>query len=594
MKAIQSILDAYAAGHQTLLISGRSLEDTHVNAAGLICPLRHTLIRELHARHQMVTLQFNLAFGARFQTSILAPDADAAVRQALQENARPLLDAVRMTMDQTLLPYDRSFRFFSAVMNALEENHKPRVPLFVLADFGEDLVPSADSGGANDFIIQASEALRLLASDFQKRRHPFLFALSSQFGERVDRRVRDAFHTLEITQPDAAEKRVFVQALRASPTCQAAMLEPGLDDAVVANLTSKTPNNGLEQIFLASARTGVEITSSRLIERKRRDVISMSEGTLSLLDTGRTAGLKLAGRTIRRPLHLLEKLAALLKAANTDMPVAVLLAGAPATAKTDLALLVAAQAGVPAYSLNSPKGSLVGQTEARARLMFRTFKELSPCLAFVDEITEAFPMSRNIHNLDSGASDAVLGEMQTALSDKSLAGRGLLIATTNCPWKVGAAMASRFLYVPVLSPPEEDYPDILAAVCESLGAAVSAEWQAAIHQAAGVFYQKGATPRTMRTLLSSKASLAGERLNPELVLRAAASCNQASQRDRASAEYADLSAIDVCTDLELLPWHDAPDYPLPSYLKSLVAADGSVDKEGLQRRMAELKPLVNV
>lgn len=197
-------------------------------------------------------------------------------------------------------------------------------------------------------------------------------------------------------------------------------------------------------------------------------------------------------------------------------------------------------------------------------------------------------------NLDSGASDAVFGEMKTVLSDRSLAGRGLLIATTNCPWKLGSAMASRFLYVPVLSPPLEDYPDILAAVCESLGATIGQEWQAAIDQAARLFYEKGATPRVMRNLLNGKRGLTGTPLSPDLILRAANSCNSISARDRASSEYADLSAIDVCSDLDLLPWLGDSTYPLPVYLKHLVAVDGTVDKEGLQRRMAELKPLVNV
>lgn len=158
-------------------------------------------------------------------------------------------------------------------------------------------------------------------------------------------------------------------------------------------------------------------------------------------------------------------------------------------------------------------------------------------------------------------------------------------------------MASRFVFVPVLSAVEEDYPAILCAVAGNL--LPSAEWDAAsevVQNAARLFFEKGASPRVMRTIISSKIATGKGRQPAQLLRQAAEDCAPQHPRDRAGAEYADLFAISVCSDLSMLPWHGRiTEYPLPAYLKGIVSeADGSVDLERLHQRIKELKPHVNV
>lgn len=286
-----------------------------------------------------------------------------------------------------------------------------------------------------------------------------------------------------------------------------------------------------------------------------------------------------------------------LRLGNPYAPMNVLLAGAPSTAKTDLALLTAEKAQVATYGLVSPKGSLVGQTERRVRLQFRIFKQLGPAFGFIDEISEAFPMERGSANLDSGASSSVTAEMLNALSDSSRAGKTILVATTNCPWRIGAAMSSRFLFVPVLSAIEEDYPEILASIAGSLFPECSfANDDAVLQDAARLFFQKGATPRVMRSLIASKFASEEESPSSRLLIAAARACAMQDPRDRASAEYADLFAIRVCSNLEMLPWHgQVSSYPFPAYLRGIVSvADGGIDLDALNHRIEQLAPQVNV
>ena len=158
-------------------------------------------------------------------------------------------------------------------------------------------------------------------------------------------------------------------------------------------------------------------------------------------------------------------------------------------------------------------------------------------------------------------------------------------------------MASRFLFVPVLSAVEDDYAAILCSVAGGL--LPQMDWDAnaqTIKDAAAIFYRKGASPRVMRTLIASKIATIGSRNGTELVKRTAEACAAQDPRDRASAEYADLFAIRVCSDLEMFPWYGRiTEYPLPEYLRGIVSeTDGSIDQDRLNQRIEELQPLANV
>src|SRR5579871_6476037 len=73
---------------------------------------------------------------------------------------------------------------------------------------------------------------------------------------------------------------------------------------------------------------------------------------------------------------------------GAQVPKGVLLVGPPGTGKTLLARAVAGEANVPFYSINGSEfiQMFVGVGASRVRDLFKTAKDNSPCLLFIDEI----------------------------------------------------------------------------------------------------------------------------------------------------------------------------------------------------------------
>lgn len=117
------------------------------------------------------------------------------------------------------------------------------------------------------------------------------------------------------------------------------------------------------------------------------------------------------------------------------IPKGVLLMGPPGTGKTLLARAVAGEAEVPFYSINGSEfiQMFVGVGASRVRDLFRTAKEHSPCIIFIDEI-DAVGRVRGAglgggHDEREQTLNQILGEMDGFMQHESV----IVLAATNRP-----------------------------------------------------------------------------------------------------------------------------------------------------------------
>ncbi len=96
-------------------------------------------------------------------------------------------------------------------------------------------------------------------------------------------------------------------------------------------------------------------------------------------------------------------------------PKGILLTGIPGTGKSLIAKFVAKMWGLPAMRLDIGKlfGSLVGQSEAQARLAIESVEACSPCVLWVDELEKGLATGGH----DGGTSLRVLGTILTWLQE---------------------------------------------------------------------------------------------------------------------------------------------------------------------------------
>jgi AAA+ superfamily predicted ATPase len=590
MNPADDVFRAYDEGRAALFVSGRSLYDFVVDAEGKIRPVIEVIRREARGRYGMHVMAYSMAGGLDWDASGLGDERDRkTIETALR--AHHLID---IPQDQNeVIRVIRGISSLSRTpVSGLKWADGREMHFGFLFEFSEHLTPgSLTNGTQTEAQLVAIELAHITSQSLALRKSGNLVLFHGRDG-LIDELVSCALHHVQLRQPDRDEKRAFIGA--AAAIYPEAKLESGLEIDSVAHLTTNTPNRGLEALLRASHRSGRLISAKELAQQKSRDVEELSERTLTVLDTSRVEGLELFGVNIEKPRRILERFSEALMRGDAAMPANVLLAGAPGTGKTDLAVLAARNANAAAYRMENPKDPFVGGTERKVKKQQKALKEWAPNVALVDEISEALPLERSDFDGDSGASRAVMAELLTALSDETRRGKSLLIATTNVPWRMGAAMRSRFTIIPVLQPLARDMAGIIIAIARrTFPTAVIDLADKRIKEAADIFHEKGANARHIRSALSNALLLHGK-LDADAILFAAQDLSASA--DSLSAVYADLWAIEMCTSRSFLPWAECPQsYDFPGYLEGIVDPEtGNIDRLALARRIEELKPHANV
>lgn len=588
MNTVKNIFKPYESdGRSSMILTGRSIYDFECREDGSICTLVQ-LMAEYAKRMHMVMVRYSLASGIVVPYNMYEKADGETIKKILSANgiSNTKCATGNCNASQELVDILRGISRLASAPTANNWQDGETMKFLFVFEFTSDIMPNATT--VNQLV--ARELIYNLVCSRPFLDNGNMFILSDVTEGKIDSQVQGLIYHLFLPYPNYEEKLEFVKGLhRQYPNAQ---YSPELDDQQIANLSSSTPNRGLDLVFRASHISGCPIEVRGLIEQKSKDVQTISEETISMLDTTRVKEVALKGENVRVPMEFLRKQANGLRSRDKSIPTNILLLGAPGTGKTDMAILTAHWAAVPIYQLNSPKAGIVGETERRATLQTRIFASTTPSLGFIDEITEAMPMQRT-HNLDSGASDSVMQALLNTLSDNSREGQSMLIATTNCGYKMGAAMRDRFVVVPVIMPAIEDFPEIICSIAKQISGVSINPQDNYIQQAAKEFYDKHIMPRRIRAAMKLVCQQDG--LTPKAILDAANDANPLDEASWLAAVYADLSAISLTVSKRLLPWYGREDsYPFPDYIKEILDENMEVDPVKLNQELNRLQPYVNV
>ena len=588
---LQQISNAYEDGYASLFITGRSPYDLIADPGDKkMRPLLEAMRRHFRQDFGMAFITYSLAGGLDWDKSRIEDERDRKkIEQSLKANK-----LLEIPQDENEAA--RVIRGLSSLLrtptNGLQWIDGREMRFAVLLEFGEHLTPGGLLNGTQtDNQVIAIELANTLAQSLALRASGNLLMFHGRDG-LIDDLVKGALHNVHLKQPKEEEKQEFLEV--AGAAYSEATLEDGLTSEAVARMTTNTPNRGLESLLRASHRSGKAITAKDLVKQKNSDVELTTEGTVRVLDTARVADVQLCGTNIIKPRDFLERCATGLLKNDSNIPSNVMLVGPPGTAKTDLCLLTARLAKVSAYQIDSPKGGIVGETERKVRLQWSALSEWTPNISFIDEITEAMPLQRGAFDGDSGASRAVTAQLLSVLADESRRGKTMLIATTNCPWRMGEAMRTRFTIIPVLFPLLEDFPSIVVVTARRVSPSAQLDKDdPQIIEASKIFYEKGASPRHVRAQLSTTMIFRGV-MNADTVLTAAK--DFCDSTDRISVIYTELWAVKSCSSKSVFPWDDdIAAYPFPTHLEGLVnTSDGEINTDEINKRLKEYEPYVNV
>lgn len=595
--AVNQILEPFAQGRSCIILQGRSIYDLELNSSGQIQPLIEILRNQALIQHNLVMVQYSRSTGVTYDLSDLNSSERSNVVKVLSDLG------IRNTSGAKCSGDENEFIQILRALHRLGQQTTPLtlrdgVPLrfLILIEFSEHLLPQLNNGTHTQEQIMSIELALRLSNSLGFRKSQNYTILSEARPGLMESLIYQNMDSVAISQPGILEKSDFITALK--KRYPNAKVEEFLTDEVMANLSSGTPNRSLESIFLTSEKTKESITPKKLFSRKQADIISLSEGTLEAIDHDRVKGIKIVGTTIQKPMQILNRIANGLKEGNKNIPRNIILCGSPSGGKTVLTLIAAANASVPAFNLVNPKSQWVGESERRTKVMLNLLRELGG-LGLIDEVELQLPMNRNQNSSDSGVTQNLIGQLQSFLADTSLAGKVCLVGTSNRPNAISEAMRQRWIVLPVLMPLEQDYPEIILSIAESLNPEISIELDNdRLLAASERFSHAGAAPREIREALVSSQAVLPNALSIEHI--EFASHDIIPNNNKIASIFSDYVALSYCRNNSFLPWWDDeknlpdPDFPFPGYIREILTDDLSIDHQKLSKRIAELEPYANV
>lgn len=221
----------------------------------------------------------------------------------------------------------------------------------------------------------------------------------------------------------------------------------------------------------------------------------------------------------------------------------ILLPGPPGTGKTQLGEAIAGEAGVnfAVFRMARVLGPYVGNSERAMERSLQALAALAPVVVLFDEIEQL--MRRDEGRSGNSVAGNLFAMLLTWLEDPARRGKVLVVATTNRPDLLDAALRDRFdRVIPVLPPNRAERAAILEVLLPVISPAAAAE---------AATRTEGWSGRQLRDLSQIAAELIDQGLSPDTALAEALTLYRAPRRAEVERQI-DLALAEI-SDLRLLP-----------------------------------------
>lgn len=421
----------------------------------------------------------------------------------------------------------------------------------VIIEYAESLVPAADMAmmmpADRDCLVMMERWGR--DPDITAAGNPVIL-ITANLGDLHEavRTASSKYECIRVPMPRAETRLEYIEMQKKANDTLKWEIDPGS----VARSTAGLSLINIEDIFLRARQEG-KITWALITERKKEimrsefgEVLEMVEPQYGFEAVGGLEHVKeFFRKSIVEPMR---------KGNYGRVPMGVLMTGPAGTGKTIMAFAVAKESGINMAILNPAKifSKWVGESERNLDRALEAIDSLSPVLVFTDEIDQA--MQRGEAG-DSGVSNRVFKRLLEFMSDTAHRGRVVMLAATNRPDLLDAALKrpGRFdTKIPFLVPDGDSRLDILAVMAKKYGLPLGMAGKAA-----GDFQEElkarteGWTGAEIeKVAIKAKALVEDRKIKPQVAILEALKLVRART---ANIEEMSRLAIADCDDLEFIP-----------------------------------------